>query len=647
MKNKLLEIKELKTYFYSDEGVVPAVDGVDITIYEGETVGIVGESGCGKSVTSLTTMRLTPGKVVGGSIEFNGKDLLSLPEAEMRGIRGNEMAMIFQEPMTSLNPVFTIGQQIGESVEIHLKYSKQKAREHAIEMLKLVGMARPEQIVDDYPHQLSGGMRQRVMIAMAMSCQPKLLIADEPTTALDVTIQAQILDLMRKLRAEQNTAIMMITHDLGVVAEMCDRVVVMYSGKVVEEGDVITIFTNPKHPYTQGLMKSIPTLDAEEKDCIRSTVMYRFRAACAKAVRLPLDVNLPWTNAAKTHHCWRKSKQDITAAAGFIHTIRGRPEMKKPLIEVHNLKKYFPIKKGIFGQTVNHVKAVDGLNFTIYKGETLGLVGESGCGKSTTGRTILQLLEPTEGEVLYEGKNLVGMKPQELRKLRKDLQIIFQDPYASLDPRLTVGDIIAEPLQIHKIAAGKEMDQRVEELLNVVGLSSYHAKRYAHEFSGGQRQRIGIARALALNPKLIVADEPVSALDVSIQSQVINLLQDLQEQFQLTYLFIAHDLSVVKHISDRIGVMYLGRIVELSDKNELFNDPKHPYTKALLSAVPIPNPLIKKERIVLQGDVPSPANPPSGCTFHPRCSECMAICRTDKPELKEVNGQYVACHLYH
>ncbi|MEK3912660.1 ABC transporter ATP-binding protein [Paenibacillus sp. FSL H7-0331] len=321
--------------------------------------------------------------------------------------------------------------------------------------------------------------------------------------------------------------------------------------------------------------------------------------------------------------------------------------MKKPLIEVHNLKKYFPIKKGIFGQTVNHVKAVDGLNFTIYKGETLGLVGESGCGKSTTGRTILQLLEPTEGEVLYEGKNLVGMKPQELRKLRKDLQIIFQDPYASLDPRLTVGDIIAEPLQIHKIAAGKEMDQRVEELLNVVGLSSYHAKRYAHEFSGGQRQRIGIARALALNPKLIVADEPVSALDVSIQSQVINLLQDLQEQFQLTYLFIAHDLSVVKHISDRIGVMYLGRIVELSDKNELFNDPKHPYTKALLSAVPIPNPLIKKERIVLQGDVPSPANPPSGCTFHPRCSECMAICRTDKPELKEVNGQYVACHLYH
>ncbi|SFL76936.1 oligopeptide transport system ATP-binding protein [Paenibacillus sp. 1_12] len=320
--------------------------------------------------------------------------------------------------------------------------------------------------------------------------------------------------------------------------------------------------------------------------------------------------------------------------------------MKKPLIEVHNLKKYFPIKKGIFSKTVNHVKAVDGLNFTIYKGETLGLVGESGCGKSTTGRTILQLLEPTEGEVLYEGQNLVGMKPQELRKLRKDLQIIFQDPYASLDPRLTVGDIIAEPLQIHNIASGKEMDRRVEELLNVVGLSSYHAKRYAHEFSGGQRQRIGIARALALNPKLIVADEPVSALDVSIQSQVINLLQDLQEQFQLTYLFIAHDLSVVKHISDRIGVMYLGRIVELSDKNELFNAPKHPYTKALLSAVPIPNPLIKKERIVLQGDVPSPANPPSGCTFHPRCSECMAICRTEKPELKEVNGQFVACHLY-
>ncbi|MCR8635162.1 ABC transporter ATP-binding protein [Paenibacillus radicis (ex Xue et al. 2023)] len=320
--------------------------------------------------------------------------------------------------------------------------------------------------------------------------------------------------------------------------------------------------------------------------------------------------------------------------------------MTKPLIEVRNLKKYFPIKKGLFSRTVNHVKAVDGLDFNIYKGETLGLVGESGCGKSTTGRTLLQLLQPTEGEVLYEGKNLVGMNAGELRKLRKDLQIIFQDPYASLDPRLTVGDIIAEPLKIHGIAHGKEVDRQVEELLNVVGLSSYHAKRYAHEFSGGQRQRIGIARALALKPKLIVADEPVSALDVSIQSQVINLLQDLQEQFQLTYLFIAHDLSVVKHISDRIGVMYLGRIVELSDKNELFSNPKHPYTKALLSAVPIPNPLIKKERIVLQGDVPSPANPPSGCTFHPRCSECMAICRTDKPALKEVNGQFVACHLY-
>ncbi|SDN24102.1 oligopeptide transport system ATP-binding protein [Paenibacillus sp. yr247] len=320
--------------------------------------------------------------------------------------------------------------------------------------------------------------------------------------------------------------------------------------------------------------------------------------------------------------------------------------MKQPLIEVKNLKKYFPIKKGIFSRTVNHVKAVDGLDFTIYKGETLGLVGESGCGKSTTGRTILQLLQPTEGEVLYEGRNLVSMNPGELRKIRRDMQMVFQDPYTSLDPRMTVGEIIAEPLTIHGVAHGKERDRRVEELLNVVGLSSYHAKRYAHEFSGGQRQRIGIARALALNPKLIVADEPVSALDVSIQSQVINLLQELQEQFQLTYLFIAHDLSVVRHISDRIGVMYLGRIVELADKNELFHSPKHPYTKALLSAVPIPNPLVKKERIVLQGDVPSPANPPSGCTFHPRCGECMAICRTEKPELKEVNGQFVACHLY-
>ncbi|MDF2682579.1 MAG: hypothetical protein K0R47_3769 [Brevibacillus sp.] len=320
--------------------------------------------------------------------------------------------------------------------------------------------------------------------------------------------------------------------------------------------------------------------------------------------------------------------------------------MKQPLVEIKNLKKYFPIRKGMFKKTVGHVKAVDGLDFTIFKGETLGLVGESGCGKSTTGRTILQLLTPTEGEVLYEGKNLLHMKSAEMRKLRKDLQMVFQDPYASLDPRLTVGELIAEPFQIHQLYQGKERDRRVDELLQVVGLHSYHAKRYAHEFSGGQRQRIGIARALALNPKLIVADEPVSALDVSIQSQVINLLQDLQEQFQLTYLFIAHDLSVVKHISDRVGVMYLGRIVELAEKNDLYDSPMHPYTKALLSAVPVPNPLIKKERIVLQGDVPSPANPPSGCTFHPRCSECMDICRTEKPAFQEVNGRYVACHLY-
>ena len=673
MSNELLQIRNLKTHFFTDVGVVRAVDGVDLVIHENETLGMVGESGCGKSVTSLSVMRLIdkPGKIVEGEIEFRGKNLTTLSNSEMRKIRGNDISMIFQEPMTSLNPVHSVGTQIVEALRLHQNMGKREALHKAVDMLKLVGIPSPEIRVHEFPHQLSGGMRQRVMIAMALSCNPKLLIADEPTTALDVTIQAQILDLMRKLKDQTGSAVMIITHDLGVIAEMADNVVVLYAGKVVEYADVESIFGNPFHPYTIELQESIPRLTDEKgkkllpvegsiPDPLELPDGCKFHPRCRFAGELCSSQEPPLISLENNRQarCWmydpekaslfdrERDKVRIDTTPSAARTAAEIDRDVKPLIKVENLVKYFPVKGGTFRTTIGHVRAVDGISFDIRPGETFGLVGESGCGKTTTGRLILRLLEPTSGSVFYNDKPLFDLKKREIRPLRRDLQIIFQDPFASLNPRMTVGDIIEESFHIHHVNGGMKKADRVAELLTMVGLEPEHMRRYPHQFSGGQRQRIGVARAIALNPKVIVCDEPVSALDVSIQAQIINLLEELQDRLELSYLFVAHDLSVVKHISDRVAVMYLGEIVELAATEELFSNPIHPYTEALLAAVPVPDPKLNRDRIIIPGDVPSPSNPPPGCRFHTRCIYAQDVCKTAEPVLEEKKeGHKAACHL--
>jgi peptide/nickel transport system ATP-binding protein len=671
VSDTLLSVANLKTQFPTDGGVVAAVDGVDFELHENETLGVVGESGCGKSVTAFSVLRLVdpPGKIVDGRILFRGKNLADYSVSQMRMIRGNEISMIFQEPMTSLNPVHTIGAQITEALRLHRRMSRREALLRAVEMLKLVGIPMPEVRVHEYPHQLSGGMRQRAMIAMALACNPKLLIADEPTTALDVTIQAQILDLMRKLKADIGSAVMIITHDMGVIAEMADNVVVMYAGKVVEYADVKGLFASPRHPYTMALLESIPRLSDEKSRklfpiagtipdplALPSGCAFHPRCRFAQDVCRSESPPLLSLEGKRTTRCW---KYDPARAALFTAVPAAlRPERPAaprpsrpataaaPLLSVRNLVKHFPIKGGLLKTTIGHVRAVDGVSFDLYPGETFGLVGESGCGKTTTGRLVLRLLERTSGKVEFEGKDLFAVKRRDLRPLRKDLQIVFQDPFASLNPRMTVGDILRESFVIHHEGSAAQIRERIGELLRLVGLEPDHARRYPHQFSGGQRQRIGVARAIALNPRLIVCDEPVSALDVSIQAQIINLLEELQDKLKLTYLFIAHDLSVVKHIADRVAVMYLGKIVELSACEDLFASPSHPYTEALLSAVPVPEVTGKRERIILTGDVPNPADPPPGCRFHTRCRYAMPRCREIEPPFVDIGGGHqVACHL--
>jgi peptide/nickel transport system ATP-binding protein len=673
MTKHLLEVNNLETHFHTDKGLIKAVDGVDFVINENETLGVVGESGCGKSVTSLSVMQLLDvnGKVANGEINFRGENLLNKSAKEIQEIRGNEISMIFQEPMTSLNPVHKVGDQIIETLRAHQKLSKREALHKAVEMLKLVGIPSPEIRVHEYPHQMSGGMRQRVMIAIALACEPKLLIADEPTTALDVTIQAQILDLMRNLKSETGASVMIITHDLGVVAEMADNIAVLYAGKLVEYGDVDGIFNSPKHPYTIGLLESIPrltdqrgkklhTIEGSIPDPKNPPSGCAFHPRCRYAVDCCAVDTPPITSidGKRQVRCWiyhpERSKKfsrnleisvrvDIKTSNSSERIIT---EQNNPLVEINKLKKFFPVRGGVFNKTIGQVRAVDKVSLTINQGETLGLVGESGCGKTTVGRMMLRLLDPSSGSVLFDGKDVFAQKRLELRSMRRDMQIIFQDPYASLNPRMTIADTISESFHIHKIDTGSGLIDRTAELMRTVGMEPEHMQRYPHQFSGGQRQRIGIARAIALNPKFIVCDEPVSALDVSIQAQVINLLEDLQHSMGLTYLFIAHDLSVVKHISDRIAVMYLGKIVEMAETDEFFTNTLHPYTEALLSAVPIPDTITKRKQILLTGDVPSPRNPPPGCSFHTRCRYATDQCRIEEPQLLDVGKQhFVACHL--
>jgi len=660
----LLSVRNLKTHFYAEDKVIKAVNGVDFNIRENEILGMVGESGSGKSVCALSILRLLPIPPckISGKIYFKGKNLLKLNEKQMQKIRGKEISMIFQEPMTSLNPVLTIGDQIAESISLHQKLNKRKAWEKAVEMLDLVKIPEPSRRAKEYPHQMSGGMKQRAMIAMALSSNPSLLIGDEPTTALDVTIQKQILHLIKDLQKKLGISVLFITHNLGVIAEIADKVVVMYAGKVLEYAPVREIFFQPRHPYTSCLLKSIPRLNAPrgvELKVITGRVPSPsalprgcvFYPRCPFAEEMCKEKEPPLVNVSNNHltKCWRyeQIKEPRSKKTKLVTFLKNEERVSDNyLLNVKNLTKYFTIKGNIFKEEKRYVRAVEKVNFALRQGEVLGLVGESGCGKTTLGMCILRLIEPTNGEVIFRGKNITQLKEKELTEMRKSMQIIFQDPYGSLNPRMKIKDIIGEPLLIHKLVEDKrKREAKIIRLLEGVGLDSTYANKYPHELSGGQRQRIAIARALAVSPGFIICDEPVSALDVSIQAQIVNLLKNLKNQMSLSYLFISHDLSVVKHISDRIAIMYLGKIVEMADSEKICSSPKHPYTKALISSVPIPDPDFKHEYIPLTEEIPSPINVPSGCRFHTRCPYAKEKCSDFEPELREIEkGWFVACH---
>ena len=578
---QVLSVRNLSVSFQQEEGVIHAVKNLSLDVQRGETLAIVGESGSGKSVTSLALMRLVEqggGRIESGEMWLRRRDdrvvnLASATQSQLRGIRGADMAMIFQEPMTSLNPVFPVGEQIAESIRLHQGKSHREALKEAEHMLDLVRIPEAKNVLSRFPHQLSGGMRQRVMIAMALSCRPALLIADEPTTALDVTIQAQILQLIRVLQKEMQMGVIFITHDMGVVAEMADRVQVMYRGDVVETGPVEAIFRSPQQPYTQALLAAVPKLGAMTGQ--------------------PFPAKFPLL--ASTSHDEIVVPQDTVSSEA------------EPVLQVRDLVTRFDIRSGIFNRVTRRVHAVEKVSFDLRPGETLALVGESGCGKSTTGRSLLRLVESQGGTITFDGKRIDNLTGPALSHLRRDIQFIFQDPYASLDPRLTVGFSIMEPLLVHGLAKGQAAEDRVAWLLERVGLLPEHARRYPHEFSGGQRQRICIARALALNPKVVIADEAVSALDVSIQAQIVNLMLDLQREFGIAFLFISHDMAVVERISHRVAVMYLGQIVEIGPRQSVFENPQHPYTRKLMSAVPVADPgHRRRERALLVDEIPSP-----------------------------------------
>jgi len=666
MSELLLEVRGLRTRI----GAAAVVDGIDLDLRRGETFVLLGESGCGKSMTALSIMRLLPpaAGIDAGSVRLGGQDLLRLPETAMRDVRGRRLAMIFQEPQSSLNPVLTVGTQIAEVLVRHRALRGAAARRRAVELLDWVGIPDPARRIDEYPHQLSGGMKQRVMIAIALAGEPQVLVADEPTTALDVTIQAQVLALLQRLQRETGMGMLLITHDLGVVAEMADRVAVMYAGEIVERAPAAVFFAQPAHPYSRKLFDSIPAARKRDRALavIRGTVPAlgttfagcRFAPRCERAFgpcerQAPALLDTGVEQAVRCHlfdphHGVHAPPAPEPPAPAAAQAPSGGGGAGPVLLEVERLKVHFPIQRGVLRRVVGQVYAVDDVSLEIPAGTTLALVGESGCGKTTAGKGIVQLVPPTAGQVRFDGDELTRLPPGRLRRRRADLQFIFQDPYASMNPRMMVGDIVAEGMVAQGMGADRAArDARVCELLGQVGLEAQARLRYPHEFSGGQRQRICIARALAVEPRLIVCDEPTSALDVSVQAQILNLLKDLQDRFGLAYLFITHNIAVVEYLAHRVAVMYLGRIVEEGRTEEVLRAPRHPYTRALLSAVPVVDRAGRRERIRLAGDLPSPAQPPAGCHFHPRCPEVMAHCRERYPAVSAFGAtQTVRCHLY-
>jgi peptide/nickel transport system ATP-binding protein len=668
----VLDVRNLSTHIALTNSVVQAVGNVDLRIEAGETLGLVGESGCGKSMTALSIMGLLPpgGSVADGSIRLSGRELVGLRREELRRIRGNEIAMVFQDPLTSLDPTKTIGYQVAEPVRLHRGASKAEARHRTLEVLSLVGMPRPAERLEDYPHQLSGGLRQRAMIAMALACEPKLLIADEPTTALDVTIQAQILTLLRDLKDRLGMAMLLITHDMGVIAGHADRVSVMYAGRVVETADASPLFSEMRHPYTQGLLASIPRLgqDAAKAlpaigglppDLAPPPPGCRFAGRCTRATDNCRVQEPPLAGKTEDHlfACWHPVDGPLQAEAGdgragndlkITERTGPLPVSTTPLLELRNVVKEYPVTSGaVLRRTVAAVHAVSDVSFTVPAATTFGLVGESGCGKTTIGKMIVALEKPESGGVRLAGLDISALRGDELRRKRRDLQLMFQDPHASLDPRMRVGSIIGEPLAVQRIGSRKSRRDRVFELLAEVGLPRNSVERYPHEFSGGQRQRIGLARALTLSPRLIVADEPVSALDVSIRAQVLNLMKRLQDEHGLTYVLISHDLAVVRYMADQIGVMYLGKLVELGSAEDIYARAAHPYTAALIVAIPVPEPGAERAKSgpAVTGELPSPVHPPSGCRFRTRCRLAQELCAAQEPPLRSFGpGHVAACH---
>ena len=669
MNTPLLQIKDLHTDIEIRSGVVRALSGVDLHVNPGETLGIVGESGSGKTMTALSLMGLLPqgGKVSSGSIILDGQDLTQLPLKEKRKLRGTKVGMIFQDPLTSLNPTMKIGLQVCEPLRVHEGLSKREALERAVEILKRVGMPRPEVVINNYPHQLSGGMRQRVMIAMALVCKPRILIADEPTTALDVTTQMQILDLIDELRDEYKMGVILITHDLGVVAGHTDRVAVMYAGRIVETAPTKTLFTEPKHRYTSSLMAALP-----ERALAAGTKLFSIPGAPPSLTNLPVGCRFAARCLWATDECragYPDLSGDETHTFSCFHPVQegdespavlqGKLDSNKtdgaaadvPQISHETLldvkeasREYESAGSGFFKREKGVVSAVDRVSITVKKGETYGLVGESGCGKSTVGRLIAGLEPPSGGAIELDGRDLATLKGRDAVRIHRDVQMMFQDSYAAMDPRMRIDQILAEPMSIQKTGNARQIAERIMEILEQVGLTEEVLDRYPHEFSGGQLQRLGFARSLTLAPDLIVADEPVSALDVSVQAQVLNLMKDLQQELGLSYLFISHDLAVVQYMADRIGVMYLGRIVEEGPAHEVVKNPKHPYTKALIDSIPVPDPEFKHDEsaIKLTGEPPSAVNPPEGCRFRPRCPFAGEECKV-QPMLTDETHR-VACH---